>query len=120
MATIADWRGITNTPVNLPVVGSRLVMAYARLTMVSADDSAGTMTVRFPNLRSITGFFVTIVGAGNNVVGMGEAHGATTGVDITIGTGASANVLTIADGTSIYALTSGDLAHVMVVGPSKL
>lgn len=103
-------------PQNLPVIGSRLIMAYARATLVTADDTAGTITIRFPNMKRIVGFWVTVLGAGNNVVGTGEIHSNTTGIDVTIGTGASQNALTLADGTSGYDLTSGDVIHVLVVG----
>ena len=122
MATLSGWRGIAGDALtNLPVVGSRIVMAYARAVLVAADDSAGTLTVRFPNMRSITGFWVTVLGAGNNLVGVAVIEGATTGLDVTIGTGASANALTLADGSgTAYDLTAGDVIHILVVGPSKL
>jgi len=122
MATLVNWnaKGLPAALVNLPVIGSRLVLAYARATMVTADDSAGTFNVTFPQLASITGFWVTVLGAGNNIVGCGEAEGDVTGIDITIGTGANANRLTLADGTSGYDLTSGDIAHILVVGPSRV
>jgi len=122
MATLAGWRGVNGDAlVNLPVVGSRLVMAYARATLVADDDTAGTVTIRFPNMRSITGFWISVLGAGNNLVGVATIEGATTGLDVTIGTGASANALTLADGSgTAYDLTSGDVMHILVVGPSKL
>ncbi len=122
MASLASWRGINGDAlVNLPVVGSRLIMAYARATLVAADDTAGTLSIRFPNMRSITGFFITVLGAGNNLVGVAVVEGATTGLDVTIGTGASANVLTLADGSgTAYDLTAGDVIHILVIGPSKL
>jgi hypothetical protein len=117
MATLASWRGINGDAlVNLPVVGSRLIMAYARATLVAADDTAGTLAISFPNMRTITGFWVTILGAGNNLVGYGEAEGDVTGLDLTV----SGNTLTLADGTSGYDLTAGDIIHILVVGPSKL
>ena len=120
MATLADWRGQTDPLVNLPVIGSRLVLAYARATMVAADDSAGTFNVTFPQLASITGFWVTVLGAGSNLVGYGLAETAVDGLDVTIGTGANANRLTLADGTSGYDLTSGDIVHILAVGPSRV
>lgn len=121
MATLANWRGIDGDAlVNLPVVGSRIVMAYARLTLVAQDDTDGTVTIRFPNMRSITGFFISVLGAGNNLVGYGEAEGDVTGLDVTIGTLQNANQLTLADGASGYDLTSGDVIHVLVIGPSRL
>jgi hypothetical protein len=117
MATLAGWRGVNGDALtNLPVVGSRLVMAYARATLVAADDTAGTLAITFPNMRSITGFWVTILGSGNNLVGSGEIQTDTTGADLTV----SGNVLTIADGQSQWVLTAGDIIHVLVVGPSKL
>lgn len=119
MPTIADWRGIENPPVNLPVVGSRMVMAYARVLIVTADGTS--VTVTFPQIRSIIGFWITLLDpAANNLMGYGEAEGDTTGVDVTIGTGASSNVLTIADGQSQFNVTDTHLYHVLVVGPSKL
>ena len=121
MATLASWRGVDGDAlVNIPVIGSRMVMAYARATMVSADDSDGTFNVTFPQIRSITGFWITLLGAGNNFVGYGEAEGDTTGLDVTIGTGANTNRLTLADGQSEYNLTAGDIAHILVIGPSKV
>jgi len=118
MATLVDWKARPDPLVNLPVIGSRLVLAYARATMVTADDTAGTFNVTFPQLASITGFWVTILGAGNNLVGYGLAETAVDGLDITIGTGVNANRLTLADGTSGYDLTAGDIVHILAVGPS--
>jgi len=120
MATLSNWRGLSSEAlVNLPVVGSRIIMAYARAVLVAADDTDGTFNVTFPNMRSITGFWITILGAGNNLVGYDLAEGSTAGLDITIGTGANANRLTIADGGT-YDLTAGDIMHILVVGPSRL
>ena len=121
MATLVNWnaKGLPAALVNLPVIGSRLVLAYARATMVAQDDTDGTFNVTFPQLASITGFWVTILGAGNNLVGYDLAEAATGGADITIGTGANANRLTIADGGT-YDLTSGDIVHILAVGPSRV
>jgi len=117
MATIADYRGINGPPVNLVTEGSRASMAYARATMVTADDTAGTFNVRFPQLSRILGFWVTVVAAAGNVIATGEAEGDTTGIDVTIGsTVATLNRLTLADGQSQYSLTAGNIAHILVVG----
>ena len=123
MATLVNWnaKGLPAALVNLPVIGSRLVLAYARATMVTADDSAGTFNVTFPQLASITGFWITVVGANNNLVGVAPLEGDVTGLDVTLGTGANANRITLADGTgTAYDLTAGDIAHILVVGPSRV
>ena len=117
MATIADYRGIDGPPQNLVTEGSRASMAYCRATMTAADDTAGTFNVRFPQLSRILGFWVTVLGAGNNLVGHALLEATETGLDVTIGTTvATLNRLTIADGQSGYDLTLGDIAHILVVG----
>lgn len=107
MATVTNWRGIAgDAAVNLPVVGSRAVMAYARADLVAADDTAGSFSVTFVNMRTIVGFAVQLVDSGNNVV--------TDDIDITV----SGNVITIADG--VRTLAANQIAHIFVVGPSRL
>lgn len=112
---IRDWKGLVSAPVNVPVVGSRLVMAVAR---VSPADSTSPINVTFPNMRSIAGFIVQVYLSGGNLAGVGEGL-ATTGIDVTID-GTILNRLVLADGASEYTLESGHEIYIMVWGPSKL
>ena len=111
---IRDWKGLVAAPVNVPVVGSRLVMAVARVT---SADSTSTINVTFPNMRSIAGFIVQAYVSGA-LIGVGEGV-ATTGINVTIDS-TILNRLVLADGASEYTLESTHEIYIMVWGPSKL
>jgi len=82
-------------------------MSACKAVPVAADDTAGSFTVTFPSMVTITGFLVQILDSGNNVI--------TDDADITV----SGNVMTIADG-STYAVTADEVHHILVWGTARL
>lgn len=86
----------------LPVIGAVAMIQPMTYTMVAADDSNGTKTLKTKFNKVNHVFAVQVLRAGNVV---------TSDVDVTI----SGGNIVVADGSS-YALTSGDIFSCLAVG----
>lgn len=106
MATILDLNNKAQA-LNVQLVGSFGPFSMVKATPTSAEDTAESFSVTFPNLSIINFYMVQAFSTGNNAK--------TSDVDVT----ASGNVLTIAAGSTYTDIVSTDYFMILVGGIPK-
>ena len=104
--TITNWDSSTTKKL-VENVGTYSPFYMLKYVPSSADDTAGTIDLTFPNLSNIIGWFVEVYESG-----VKDAN-----QDPTVSS--SGNVLTIADGGANWTLATTSELYIMVFGRPK-
>lgn len=107
MATIVNYKG-GSVPLNVENVGTFGPFSLCKATPSTAEDTAESFTVTFPNIANINFYMVQAFSTANNAK--------TSDVDVT----ASGNVLTIAAGSTYTDILSTDYFMILVAGSPKI
>jgi hypothetical protein len=93
---------------NVEIIGTFGPFSMVKAIPSSAEDTAETFSVTFPNLSTINWYMVQAFSSGNNAK--------TSDVDVS----ASGNVLTIAAGSSYTDILSTDYFMILVAGKARV